>query len=171
MNRKKRVIWRAAELDDAAAVARLYESPIVFGGLLQLPFPRASYWSERLAGSDADALNLLGLVGPEVVAHGYLGRPQPHARRRHAGCIGIAVHQDWHGRGIGSKLLEQLIERAERWMQMTRLELEVFADNAAAIAIYRKFSFVEEGRMRRYAFRDGEFVDALMMARVVESGS
>lgn len=166
MSLKKKLVLRAAELDDAAAVAALYNSPAVFGALLQLPFPRASYWSERLAGADPDALNLLAVVNGDVVGHAYLGRPQAHARRRHAGCLGIAVHPDWQARGIGTQLLAALIERAERWMQMTRLELEVYVDNQAAISLYQKFGFVEEGRMRRYAFRDGEFVDALMMARV-----
>ena len=166
MNLKKRLLMRAAELDDAAAVSQLYSSPSVFGGVLQLPYPRASYWAERLAPSDPDALNLLSLVSGEIVGHGYLGRPQSHARRRHVGCLGLAVHRDWQRRPIDSMLLSALIERAERWMQMSRLELEVYADNHAAIAIYQKFDFVEEGRMRRYAFRDGEFVDALSMARV-----
>lgn len=51
-------------------------------------------------------------------------------------------------------------------MQMTRLELEVYVDNAPAIALYRKHGFVEEGRMRAYAFRNGEYVDVWGMARV-----
>lgn len=164
--RKSSVTLRAAEVDDAPGVAALYQSPAVFGALLQLPFPRESYWRERLAGADPDALNLLALIGDDIVGHAYLGRPQPHARRRHVGAIGIAVRPDRQRRGVGNALLAAIIERAERWMQMTRLELEVYVDNVAAIALYRKHGFVEEGRMRGYAFRDGEYVDALAMARV-----
>ena len=76
-----------------------------------------------------------------------------------------ALVTDSQGKGR-YELMTALIERAERWMQMTRLELEVYVDNAAAIALYRKHGFVEEGRMRAYAFRDGQYVDALGMARV-----
>jgi len=47
-----------------------------------------------------------------------------------------------------------------------RIELEVFVDNEAAIGLYRKFGFVVEGTLRRYAFRDGKYVDVLAMARI-----
>jgi putative acetyltransferase len=59
-----------------------------------------------------------------------------------------------------------LRELADRWLNLTRLELSVYVDNAPAIAVYRKFGFKEEGRFERYAFRDGEYVDALTMARL-----
>lgn len=157
---------RAAELDDAAGVAALYRDPSVYGALLQLPFPRESYWRERMAGSDPDNLHLLALVDGKIVGHAYLGRPLPHARRRHAGAIGIVVDPAFQRRGIADALMVALIDRAENWMQMTRLELEVYVDNAAAIALYRKHGFVEEGRMRAYAFRNGEYVDVWGMARV-----
>lgn len=168
MSRKRRptIDLRAAEAGDAVAVAALYVDPAVFGALLQLPYPRESYWRERLDSSDPDNLNLLALLDDEIVGHGYLGRPQAHARRRHVGAIGIAVSPSHQRRGIGDALMTALVERAERWMQMTRLELEVYVDNAAAIALYRKHGFVEEGRMRAYAFRDGVYVDALGMARL-----
>ena len=164
--RRPAITLRAAELDDAAAVAALYVDPRVFGALLQLPFPRESYWRERLASGDSDNLHLLALIGEAIVGHGYLGRPQPHARRRHVGAIGIAVSPRHQRRGIGDALMTALIDRAERWMQMTRLELEVYVDNEPAIALYRKHGFVEEGRMRQYAFRDGDYVDVWGMARL-----
>lgn len=51
-------------------------------------------------------------------------------------------------------------------MNLRRVELTVYTDNEPAIALYRKFGFVEEGTLRDYAFRDGEFADALSMARL-----
>ena len=157
---------RAAEVDDAPGVAALYRDPSVYGALLQLPFPRESYWRERLAGSDPDNLHLLALVDGRIAGHGYLGRPLPHARRRHVGAIGIVVDPAFQRRGIADTLMTALIDRAENWMQMTRLELEVYVDNAPAIALYRKHGFVEEGRLRSYAFRDGAYVDVYSMARL-----
>jgi L-phenylalanine/L-methionine N-acetyltransferase len=47
-----------------------------------------------------------------------------------------------------------------------RLELDVFADNQRAIALYRKFGFVHEGTHQAYALRDGAYVDSLSMARL-----
>ena len=47
-----------------------------------------------------------------------------------------------------------------------RLELEVYVDNEPAIRLYERFGFVREGTMRQYAFRDGVYVDAYLMARL-----
>jgi L-phenylalanine/L-methionine N-acetyltransferase len=44
--------------------------------------------------------------------------------------------------------------------------LEVYTDNEPAVRLYKKFGFSVEGTLRRYAFRDGRFVDAYMMARL-----
>ena len=57
------------------------------------------------------------------------------------------------------------LDVADNWIGYTRLELTVYTDNAAAVALYRKAGFVIEGTARRYALRNGEYVDAYMMAR------
>ena len=80
----------------------------------------------------------------------------------------MSVHDDWQGQGVGTALMEAAIELADRWLGLSRLELTVFADNEAAIHLYRKFGFDVEGTHRRYAFRDGGFADAHFMARIRE---
>ena len=70
------------------------------------------------------------------------------------------------GRGAGTALMAAAVEQADRWLGLTRLELFVWTDNMRAIALYERFGFEREGVMRRYAFRDGEYVDALGMARL-----
>jgi putative acetyltransferase len=59
-----------------------------------------------------------------------------------------------------------VLEVADNWMNLHRVELTVFADNEAALALYRKFGFETEGRLRDYAIRDGVLVDAISMARL-----
>jgi putative acetyltransferase len=76
------------------------------------------------------------------------------------------VRDDWQGRGVGTALLGAVIDLADRWLQLRRLELQVYADNAAGIALYVRHGFIEEGRHRDFAFRDGVFVDALTLARL-----
>jgi len=78
----------------------------------------------------------------------------------------MGVRDDWQGRGVGSALLRAALDLADRWLQVRRVELQVYADNAPAIALYLRHGFVEEGRHRDFAFRDGAFVDALTMARL-----
>ncbi|WP_282373566.1 GNAT family N-acetyltransferase, partial [Pseudomonas sp. PS02290] len=70
------------------------------------------------------------------------------------------------GKGVGSRLMAAVLEVADNWMNLHRVELTVFADNEAALALYRKFGFETEGRLRDYAIRDGVLVDAISMARL-----
>jgi ribosomal protein S18 acetylase RimI-like enzyme len=66
-------------------------------------------------------------------------------------------------RGIGRALLVQAVAWS-REARVTKLELHVFPHNQPAIALYRAFGFVEEGYRRRHYRRDGEYVDAVLMA-------
>jgi putative acetyltransferase len=78
----------------------------------------------------------------------------------------MCVHDDFHGRGIGSALMAALIDVADKWLDLKRLELTVYVDNAAAVALYRKFGFEVEGTRRGDTFRDGRYVDSFAMARL-----
>jgi GNAT superfamily N-acetyltransferase len=79
---------------------------------------------------------------------------------------GMGVAVAWQGQGVGSRLLAAVLDLADNWMNVQRVELSVYADNEAAIALYRKFGFDTEGLFREYAVRDGALVDALSMARL-----
>jgi RimJ/RimL family protein N-acetyltransferase len=79
------------------------------------------------------------------------------------GEIGMAVAREWRGRGIGSALLAAAIDWA-REHGLHKLSLSVFPHNAAAITLYRKFGFVEEGRrVKHYRRASGELWDAIEM--------
>jgi putative acetyltransferase len=78
----------------------------------------------------------------------------------------MTVRDDWHGRGVGSALMQAALDLADNWLNLARLELEVFVDNAPAIHLYQKFGFCIEGTLVQYAYRDGQFVDTYTMARL-----
>lgn len=69
-------------------------------------------------------------------------------------------------RGGGTALMAAMIDLADNWLGLHRIELTVNADNAAAIHLYEKVGFTVEGRFRDYLFRAGQYVDALAMARL-----
>jgi RimJ/RimL family protein N-acetyltransferase len=79
------------------------------------------------------------------------------------GEIGMFVARDWRGRGVGSALVAAAIDWA-RAHRLHKLALSVFPHNEAAIALYRKFGFVEEGRrMKQIRRSNGELWDLVDM--------
>jgi RimJ/RimL family protein N-acetyltransferase len=111
---------------------------------------RAASWT--LDGS------LVAVVGTEIV-----GNIHVESTRHGFGEIGMLVAREWRGRGVGSALLAAAVDWA-REQGLHKLSLGVFAHNAAAIALYRKHGFVEEGRrVKHYRRASGELWDALDM--------
>jgi L-phenylalanine/L-methionine N-acetyltransferase len=108
----------------------------------------------------------VALVKGEVVGSAGLHPASPALRRRHAWMLGISVAADWHNRGVGTALMAALLDYADNWVGALRVELTVFADNEAAQALYGKFGFETEGRLRAYALRNGVYCDVLTMARL-----
>ena len=81
----------------------------------------------------------------------------------HIGRLGIGLLPEYRGQKIGARLLAATIADAFQ-KGLTRIELEVYDANARAIALYRKFGFVEEGRKRHARCLDGVAEDSLCMA-------
>jgi len=78
----------------------------------------------------------------------------------------MGVHDEWQGKGIGTALMRAGVDLADKWLNLTRLELKVYTDNEPAVRLYERFGFVHEGTLQQYAFRDGRYVDAYLMARL-----
>lgn len=163
---KKEIRVRHAEPSDYQAIHEIYSCPKAFAGTLQLPYPSLEMWRQRLSEPVAGTYNLVAVIEDRVVGqlglHTFPNRP----RRRHAGTIGMGVHDDWQGQGIGTVLLGACIEMADKWLNLRRLELEVYTDNKPAIRLYERFGFKREGTLQQHAFRDGQYVDSYLMARL-----
>jgi RimJ/RimL family protein N-acetyltransferase len=86
---------------------------------------------------------------------------------RHNADFGMSVAPEWRNKGIGMALLSRLVAWAEGTGILRRLELEVYAHNAPALHLYRKFGFIEEGRRQRGYFQSGRFIDGILMARLL----
>jgi RimJ/RimL family protein N-acetyltransferase len=81
--------------------------------------------------------------------------------------IGMAVVAPWRGHGVGTALMQACVDWA-RESDVHKLSLEVFPWNEPAIALYRKFGFVEEGRLRKqYRRQSGELWDVVVMGLVL----
>jgi L-phenylalanine/L-methionine N-acetyltransferase len=156
---------RRAEPDDYSAVYELFKNPKVYSGTLQLPYPSREQWRRRLAETSEGRYNLVAVVGDRVI--GMVGvETFTRPRRSHVGRIGICVHDEWQGKGVGTALMRAILDLADNWLNLRRLELEVYADNESAIGLYERMGFEVEGTLRQHAFRDGQYVDSKMMGRL-----
>jgi putative acetyltransferase len=159
------IVIRAARPMDCEGIAALGNMPGYRWGTLRLPHqtPEATRtWLEGM--NPGNNVSLVVEKGGRIIGSGGFER-QP-GRRSHVAYLGMGLHDDFHGQGIGSRLLRELIMIADDWLNLRRIELTVYVDNARAIALYERHGFAIEGTHRDYAFRGGTFVDAYAMARI-----
>lgn len=86
--------------------------------------------------------------------------------RRHTGTIGLTVHYDFQGQGIGKHLMRNMIKFSDEWLMLKRIELTVLQDNHRAISIYQACGFEKEGKKRASVICEGEYADEWIMARI-----
>ncbi|MDK2125292.1 GNAT family N-acetyltransferase [Parachitinimonas caeni] len=94
-------------------------------------------------------------------------KPKLSLPYRHVGTLGMGVLPAWRNQGLGQALV-QLALKAAAELGLNRIELQVFEDNAPAIAFYQKLGFEIEGKFRRHARVGEQYRDALGMARLLE---
>ena len=83
----------------------------------------------------------------------------------HGGRLGMGLLPPYRGRGIGAQLMLAALERAAE-QGLDRIELEVYASNTRAIALYERLGFVREGVKRAARRLDGRVEDNVLMARI-----
>jgi len=125
-----------------------------------MPFPQVESWRERLA-KPPEGYSLVACVEGEVVGELSLHTSPTRWRMRHVGSIGMAVRDDWQGRGVGTALMEAALDLADNWLNLTRIELRVYTDNAAAAA----FQSAKTPPVRFRALIDGVGAERLELAR------
>jgi L-phenylalanine/L-methionine N-acetyltransferase len=156
---------RHSEIEDIPSIKSIYEQPSCYAGTLQLPFPSVDKWKKFLGSLSDNFFSLVAEIDGEVVAQ--IGMEVfSNPRRKHVANIGMAVSEIHQRRGVGSTLLQAMLNLANDWAAVSRIELEVYTDNESALELYKKHGFVIEGTAKKYAFRNGEYADVYFMAKV-----
>jgi RimJ/RimL family protein N-acetyltransferase len=109
----------------------------------------------------ADVAQFLAVDGRRVIGQLFIQR-EPAPVTRHVATLGMAVAPDRRGQGVGTALMEAAIG----WATLTgveKLELSVFPDNARAQRLYRRFGFVEEGRLAGHSKKRAGYFDEILM--------
>jgi|GEM_PF-717306 len=157
------VTIRAMRVEDSADWHELRTRPSVIWGTMQLP----TLSLEDVRTQAAAAPNVHKLVaeldGKVVGSINLQVGSGPH---RHCGYIGMSVHDDYQGQGLGKRLMATALDLADRDLMLERTELGVYPDNDRAIHLYRSFGFETEGLSPATALRDGSYVGVLHMGRL-----
>ena len=162
---KPAVILRASQLEDAFSIAELHNQKHFRWGTLRPPYLSQDTVKKWLETKPSEETHIVADVDGKVVGEALLSRLNDS--RAHIGEISmLGVHDDFIGCGIGTTLMSALIDISDNWLNIMRLELTVLADNEKALALYKKFGFNTEGRLQKYGYRNGAYIDAFVMARL-----
>ena len=163
-SRRVGVTVRAATVDDHQAIYEILSCPGVVRNTLQLLYVSQDVRKERLENPQPNIHVLVAEADGRVV--GNIALIRGRNRMAHTASFGMGVHDDFQGQGIGAELMAAMVDLTENWLNVRRIELQVFTDNEPGIALYKKFGFEIEGTHRDHAIREGQYVDSYTMARL-----
>lgn len=155
---------RPVRPSDAAELNAIRRMDGVLENILSLPSERESVSEEFIKGLGENMHMFTAECDGKVA--GCASLAVGSGRKRHSGGVGIMVHKDYQGRGIGRALMEKLLDTADNWLMLKRVELEVYPDNERAIKLYESLGFVREGVSRASAIRNGAYSDNVIMGRI-----
>jgi len=148
---------RAARAGDARAMAEIFAAVAQERDGIATEPPVDIQERAAMFARSAD-MSVVAVAGGRIV-----GMLHVEPSRFGFGELAMLVDRDWRGRGVGSALVQAGIDWS-RGHGLHKLCLEVFAHNTAAIALYRKSGFAEEGRrVRHYRRASGELWDSIVM--------
>ena len=158
---------RPATAADIPAAQAIYAHHVLHGtGTFELDPPSVAEMQTRFHDlSGRDYPYAVAEAGDEIVGFGYVGPFRERRAFRHTVEDSIYLHPDKRGLGIGSLLLNALIERstAQGFTQM--LALIGDSDNRASVALHAKFGFEPTGTMRQVGFKFDRRLDVVIMQR------
>ena len=157
---------RKATYSDVDAVYEMYMDPVNNPFLSYEPMEREDFlpiFTELLNSGDLYVYEREGRA-----AATYVVRRRTHRMSHVAYLGGLAVHPAFRSNGVGTKVMETLVERL-RGEGVKRVELLVVTDNKKAIEFYERLGFEREGVLKCFLKRHGsdQYLDELMMAKIL----
>ncbi|HAT4243326.1 GNAT family N-acetyltransferase [Clostridium perfringens] len=155
---------RDIKIEDYKEISKIRKMPGVMENILSNKDEEEELIKEKIINRGKNQYWYVAEENGKVIGLGILMN-HGNLRRKHVGVITLMVNSDYQNKGVGSLLMDKLINLSES-LNIIRLELCVFRDNYKAINLYKKFGFKEEGIKIKSALKNGEYVDEIIMARI-----
>lgn len=155
---------RDIKIEDYKEISKIRKMPGVMENILSNKDEEEELIKEKIINRGKNQYWYVAEENGKVIGLGILIN-HGNLRKKHVGVITLMVNSDYQNKGIGSLLMDKLINLSES-LNIIRLELCVFRDNYKAINLYKKFGFKEEGIKVKSALKNGEYIDEIMMARI-----
>lgn len=123
-------------------------------------------WREYLRELDTAHVKLIGAYDEDVLLGAAELTIQSRVRQRHVGRLWLMVDPSCAGQGIGQTLLRAIVDAADSWWNLIRLEVDVPTDQRRAIEFFRKAGFELEATRRSEIRTDSGFADVAHLARI-----
>src|SRR5260221_10380886 len=161
-----RITIRPLRLSDTDDVYEIMHMPSALWSTSLLPSTTIDSWRKTVENwvSDEHVHAFVAEIDGKVV--GTINLKAGKAGESHIGELILAVHELYQGQSIGKMLMITVIDLADNWLNLLRLELIVYIDNERAINLFKRFDFEIEGRKRCAAFRGGSYFDRHLIGRL-----
>lgn len=161
---------RPIDIGDGKGINALRRMPGVFENILGIPSERVKRNEDFIINMDSNQHHFVAVTKTESGENIIIGSVgltvNASHRTRHSGSIGIMIHKDYQNMGVGTALMQAIIDIVDNWLMLIRVELSVFEDNERAIHLYEQFGFEKEGLKRLAAIRKGKYENEYLMARI-----
>ena len=166
----ERIILRAIEREDLELIREWFNNPEVSSGLGDIKWPTSqlqqqAHYERTLQDERTVRLMVTLKDGSPIGITGFWDVHWRDRRAEHAVIIGDVVHQ---GKKFGQEIIRTCATYAFEQMDFHRLDATILSDNEASLHAYQACGFVEEGRLREHALRNGKRVDRTILGLLRE---
>jgi len=155
---------REANENDAKSIKDIVDS-VASEKYYVVPEISRENWTETTREiKNRKGLTIVTQVNGKTVGMAYLV-PGKYEKNRHVGFLGICILKGFRRMGIGTAMMNHLIEWARNQGDLEKISLTVFSTNKPAINLYRKLGFETEGISKKQYKIEGKYVDELTMGK------